>query len=637
MARTPAGPKMERESTPATTESHRPPIALRSVAAKQQRAQAAQQIHRSMKAWRERGSEGGDDTGVGVKIPKGAGAPLPGAVKRNMEQKLGEDLSDVAVHTGGDSATAADGLNARAFTTGRDVHFGAGQFDPSSKEGTKLLAHELTHVVQAKRGGGVARSAEESEASEQGDAGPVAEHQGEPVAVSDPNEPAEQEADEVADAVTAEAETAEEESPQVHAPSPSVAAKLKGVGRKVFRSAKDDDDSETLEAFPPIESLPPSGGSDSEAAETRGYQVQTPSGQMALAEAEMTAFVEEVARLILGDALAHQDAVKELRSRAEQYEAKYTTGWRGAGLGLLAQAPPEIDLNVFDEACAYAANFVDALESAECLDGLNAADACGKNAYAQRDRAVAELKRWEEMDGITISAVTSNVQDKAGIAALALAVGSVTSAVVTLAGPTVPAVVIASKIVGAAAGAAVGGAATEANRQMARGTSPAQVDGGKVMKEAIFQAAPNAVWGFLGGTLLASQLVARLPKELVSTLGQKATELVGSIGSSLVGLVPLGRAAELLRNKPDLAPYDPNEIATEAADCADLPQLTDELEKRAPASGDDPATAREPTPTPTPNAPTDGEPGDDEAPSAETSGEEQDPEPSTSAPDEETT
>lgn len=105
---------------------------------------------------------------------------------------------------------------------------------------------------------------------------------------------------------------------------------------------------------------------------------------------------------------------------------------------------------------------------------------------------------------------------------------------------------------------------------------------------------PNAVWGFLGGTLLASQLVARLPKELVSALGQKATELVGSIGSSLVGLVPLGRAAEVLRNKPDLAPYDPNEIATEAADCAHLPLLT-------------------------------------------TSGEEQDPERSTSAPDDETT
>lgn len=224
---------------------------MRSVAAKQERSQAARQIQRSMKAWRERASEGGDASSDGVKIPSGGGAPLPGAVKRNMEHKLGEDLSDVAIHTSGESADAADGLNARAFTTGRDVHFGRGQFDPSSKDGTKLLAHELTHVVQAKRGGeAVARSAE-PEASE----APVAEHEGESLAVSDPNEPAEQEADEVAEAVTTDEETADAEmdSPDVAAKSPSIATKLKGVGRKVFRHVNEAGGDETakLEDFPP--------------------------------------------------------------------------------------------------------------------------------------------------------------------------------------------------------------------------------------------------------------------------------------------------------------------------------------------------------------------------------------------------
>src|SRR5262249_29667462 len=76
---------------------------------------------------------------------KGSGNSLPGEARMKMESKLGADLSSVRVHTGGDSAEAADKLGARAFTVGSDVHFNAGEFAPGSKEGDKLLAHELTH------------------------------------------------------------------------------------------------------------------------------------------------------------------------------------------------------------------------------------------------------------------------------------------------------------------------------------------------------------------------------------------------------------------------------------------------------------------------------------------------------------
>lgn len=133
------------------------------------------------------------DAAGGVKIPDGGGAPLPRAVQAKMQQKLGTDLSDTRVHTGGDSASASADLNAEAFTVGSDVHFNAGKFDPDSKEGEKLLAHELTHVAQNKAGNGVQRKVDEGEAPESAD--------GEQLEVSDPEEPAEKEADEKANAI----------------------------------------------------------------------------------------------------------------------------------------------------------------------------------------------------------------------------------------------------------------------------------------------------------------------------------------------------------------------------------------------------------------------------------------------------
>lgn len=130
-----------------------------------------------------------------VDIPEGDGQGLPGGVKNSMEKKLGADLSGVKIHTGGDSAGASEKLNARAFTVGSDVHFNAGQFDPGSKEGTKLLAHELTHVVQGQKGGVQKKEEESGEADAEG-------KDGEALEVSDPEEPAEQEADAVADKAT---------------------------------------------------------------------------------------------------------------------------------------------------------------------------------------------------------------------------------------------------------------------------------------------------------------------------------------------------------------------------------------------------------------------------------------------------
>ena len=79
---------------------------------------------------------------------RGKGEPLPEAVKNDMQQQLQADFSTVRIHNSGEAAALAAGINARAFTVGNDIFFATGEYAPDSAEGRKLLAHELTHVVQ---------------------------------------------------------------------------------------------------------------------------------------------------------------------------------------------------------------------------------------------------------------------------------------------------------------------------------------------------------------------------------------------------------------------------------------------------------------------------------------------------------
>lgn len=137
---------------------------------------------------RKKGKEGGQGSAA---IPQSTGRPLADDVRARMEPRLGADLSSVRLHTSGESNVAADQFGARAFTVGSDVHFGAGEFAPGTKEGDRLLAHELTHVVQGQQAG-IQRKAQDEHDSDHG-------HEDE---VSQPHEPAEKEADSVADHVT---------------------------------------------------------------------------------------------------------------------------------------------------------------------------------------------------------------------------------------------------------------------------------------------------------------------------------------------------------------------------------------------------------------------------------------------------
>ncbi len=78
------------------------------------------------------------------------GQPLDAATRSFMEPRFGQDFSGVRVHTDGKAAESARAVNARAYTVGRNVVFGRGQYAPGNSEGRRLVAHELTHVVQQK-------------------------------------------------------------------------------------------------------------------------------------------------------------------------------------------------------------------------------------------------------------------------------------------------------------------------------------------------------------------------------------------------------------------------------------------------------------------------------------------------------
>ncbi len=79
---------------------------------------------------------------------QGGGKPLPHSERAFFEPRFGADFSQVRVHTDSQAAETARAVNARAFTLGRDIVFGTGQYQPSASEGRQLLAHELTHFIQ---------------------------------------------------------------------------------------------------------------------------------------------------------------------------------------------------------------------------------------------------------------------------------------------------------------------------------------------------------------------------------------------------------------------------------------------------------------------------------------------------------
>jgi hypothetical protein len=155
-------------------------------------------------------SEVGPEVEQAVRSRRGNGQSLDRRIRSTMGPAFGADFSQVRVHTDAQADALNRTLSARAFTTGRDIFFRQGEYNPGNSNGQKLIAHELTHVVQ------------------QGGSGIRAK-----LTVSQPGDPYERQADQVAKEVVQQQRIArqplEEEDEMMQMKS------LPGVAANIFR------------------------------------------------------------------------------------------------------------------------------------------------------------------------------------------------------------------------------------------------------------------------------------------------------------------------------------------------------------------------------------------------------------------
>lgn len=97
-------------------------------------------------------SEVGEVPPIVHEVLRSSGQPLDAATRAYMEPRFGQDFSGVRLHTDSRAAQSARAVNSLAYTVGRDVVFGEGQYAPGASSGKRLLAHELTHVIQQEWG-----------------------------------------------------------------------------------------------------------------------------------------------------------------------------------------------------------------------------------------------------------------------------------------------------------------------------------------------------------------------------------------------------------------------------------------------------------------------------------------------------
>ena len=101
------------------------------------------------------GRQGGllpSQIGSAIQQALGGGRSLEGALRERMSACLNHDFGDVRVHTGPEAGELNRRLGARAFTVGSDIFFADGAYDPTSRSGRELIAHELVHVAQQGQG-----------------------------------------------------------------------------------------------------------------------------------------------------------------------------------------------------------------------------------------------------------------------------------------------------------------------------------------------------------------------------------------------------------------------------------------------------------------------------------------------------
>lgn len=100
----------------------------------------------------QRKEHASQETGLVNKVLASNGEPLDQHTQSFMSNRFGYNFADVRIHNNSIAAKSASSINARAYTSGNNIVFNEGQYSPGTSDGKKLLAHELTHVVQQKHG-----------------------------------------------------------------------------------------------------------------------------------------------------------------------------------------------------------------------------------------------------------------------------------------------------------------------------------------------------------------------------------------------------------------------------------------------------------------------------------------------------
>ncbi len=116
-----------------------------------QRHEEELQMKLGENAQRQESTQGGEiapDIESAIQNGRSGGQPLSDSIRQPMENAFNADFSSVRVHTDSNSDTINRSISARAFTTGQDIFFRSGEYNPGSSNGQELLAHELTHTVQ---------------------------------------------------------------------------------------------------------------------------------------------------------------------------------------------------------------------------------------------------------------------------------------------------------------------------------------------------------------------------------------------------------------------------------------------------------------------------------------------------------
>jgi hypothetical protein len=101
---------------------------------------------------RDSESELNDEITDGIKHEYGSGQKLQTTIQEHVGVALGQDFSKVQIHLSAEADELSRKLGARAFTTGQDIFFRYGEYQPDTTAGQELIAHELTHVVQQSAG-----------------------------------------------------------------------------------------------------------------------------------------------------------------------------------------------------------------------------------------------------------------------------------------------------------------------------------------------------------------------------------------------------------------------------------------------------------------------------------------------------